>query len=66
MSRNQIDGLIIAIGLLAEAGAFFALRAIGASERLVILGALTCMMLTCLAVGEHSAHRIRKQREREH
>jgi hypothetical protein len=62
MSRNQIDALIIVVGLLAEAGAFFALNALGASERLVILGALVCMMLTCLAVGEHSAHHIRKER----
>jgi hypothetical protein len=64
MSRNQIDAFIVALGLLAEAGAFFALTALGASERLVILGALVCMIFTCLAIGEHSAHHIRKQRER--
>jgi len=62
MSRNQIDAAIIVVGLLAEAGVFFALDALGASERLVILGALICMMATCLAVGEHSAHHIRKER----
>jgi hypothetical protein len=65
MTRNQVDALIIVVGLLTEAGAFFALTALGASERLVILGALVCMMLTCLGVGEHSAHHIRKQREQQ-
>jgi hypothetical protein len=65
MSRNQIDGLIVAAGLLAEVVVFFALTALGASERMVTLGALVCMIASCLAIGEHSAHHIRKERERE-
>jgi hypothetical protein len=64
MTRNQADALIIVAGFLLEAGAYFGLTALGASERVVVLGALICMMLTCLAVGEPGIYPVAKDRER--
>jgi hypothetical protein len=64
MSRNQADILIVIGGLILEAIEVFGLTALGASERLVILGGVVCLILTCLAAGDDGIYDMRGKGER--